>query len=109
MNLATYTDAHSPKNEGCPHNQNPEQACTCKRQKIRKPYRQIRVHDRNVGHGIRPQLVVAVWPDGRIEIREHKRRLSISVTAGTIYERALIQQALAERRQRRKNRRRSGV
>lgn len=65
---------HNPRNDECPHNQELASDCTCKRIVNRKPYRKVRVYDEKVPHGYRPNIVVEVWPNGLIRLREMGRR-----------------------------------
>jgi hypothetical protein len=92
--VATYRDWHEPQNEDCLHNHDPiTQPCTCKRKLIRKPFRVVRVRDANVGHGIRPELSIEVYPNGRLVIREAGRRMRVEATLGAVYEQCLMRDA----------------
>lgn len=53
----------------------------------RKPYRTVRVHDENVPHRCKKDIVVEVWPNGVLTFREQGRRSSsaLATTAGEIY------------------------
>lgn len=80
---------HNPRNEDCPQNTDAKFNCDCKSTappKERKPYREVRVHDRNVGHGVRDHFVAEIWPDGKLVIREQGRRLRVETTLGVVYQ-----------------------
>lgn len=96
-----YKDHHDPHND-CPHNHDAEQPCTCKRVLNRKPYRVCKVRDASAPHGIRPQLILSVYPNGMLEIREHGRRMKVQTTLADVYARALMHQARAEMNAKRK-------
>jgi hypothetical protein len=107
-----YKEHHDPRNDDCPHNEDPERSCECKKPRNRKPYRRIAVCDRDVNHGVRPDLIVEIYPNARVVIREKGRRHRIETTVGTIYENCLKRDALiaiakkrAARAERRKQKR----
>jgi hypothetical protein len=56
----------------------------------RKAYREIRVDDPKAEHGISNKLVIRVWPNGVVEVREAKRRSGYSTNVSSIYKRALM-------------------
>ena len=87
---------HSPQNSLCAQNADIDAACTCKRVVERKPYRVVRIHERNPPHRVSDKLVVKLWPDGRMEIREHGRRFSVTVQISYVYDRAKWRQAMLE-------------
>lgn len=89
-------DHHKPRNEACPHNEDADAECNCKKLRNRKPYRVVRVNDRNVGAGVRHNIIAELHPDGRLVLREAGRRRSSAVetSLGVIYERALWVRAM---------------
>lgn len=92
----TVKDWHSPRNEECAHNGNIDADCSCKRPaRQRKPYRVCRVHDDNVPHGCRAEIVLEVHPNGRLIFREAGRRKSnaFATSVGEIYSRLTLQHA----------------
>jgi hypothetical protein len=91
-------DWHSPFNESCDHNINPTLACTCKRVRIRKNYRVVKVHDTDVPHNCKPDIIMEVYPNGRLIFREAGRRKTsgYATTAGAIYSRLLMNEAKAK-------------
>lgn len=94
-------DWHSPRNEACPQNQDSARDCACTqpaRQRARKPYRTLRVHDSDVPHNVRPDIIMEVHPNGRLIFREkgRPRRCSYSTTVGKIYSRMVLAEALAK-------------
>lgn len=105
-----YKDHHDPRNEDCPHNTSADLPCECKAKRNRKPYRVVKVTDRSVGHGIRPQFITEIHPDGRLVIREQGRRHRVETTLGTVYENCLMRDALcaiAVKKQAKKDRRKA--
>lgn len=66
-----------------------------------REYRTIKVTDYSVPHGVKPKLVVRVWRNGTIEIREHCRRVVYTSTAGSVYVGALKRE-IAEKKKSRK-------
>jgi hypothetical protein len=92
LEVTAYNDAHDPRTH-CPHNVDPNAVCTCRRRRQRKPYRTLRVADKNVSRGIRPQLILEVHPDGRLVLREQGRRTRVETTLGTVYEQCLAREA----------------
>lgn len=83
---------HAPRNEACAHNADPAQACTCKRIRAKRPYKQIVVRD-----GARV-LILRVYPDGELEVHEKRRRSAYRDTVAGVYDRAVRVGALAKRR-----------
>lgn len=98
---------HDPRNESCPQNADVKFDCACKSARIvnRKPFKQVRVTDSQVGRGIRPEIVAELWPDGRLVLREAGRRLRVETTLGVIYEQCVARDArraaMAKRNKRR--------
>ena len=94
-------DWHRPRDPNCAQNHDPEHAdCTCPRpptQRKKKPYRTIRVDEgastRLGGPKVRPRLVLRVWPNGVIGVREHGRRAEYFTTAGSLYYRLMVAEA----------------
>jgi|SRR5215471_3517153 len=97
QSLGKVKNAHNPRNEDCPHNLNATLDCNCKRIVNRKPYRVIRVHDSNVPRGYRHDIIVEVWPNGLIKLRERGRREKSAhgIMAGDLYSMLLRRAALA--------------
>lgn len=103
---------HRPSNDECAQNQNVDLDCSCK--KNRKPYRVVRVHAKDVNHGVNPDISIEIFPDGVLKLREARRsKASAKVTTiGELYAQLTRRDALtalkkrnAERAQRRKVRR----
>lgn len=107
--MTLYKEIHNPRNDTCEHNDNPDSACTCKAIRTRKPYRVCRVTDRSASHGIKPQLILEVHPEGLLVIRESGRRMRVETTLAIVYERALMQIALVARREKKKLRRENRI
>lgn len=59
----------------------------------RKPGKLIRVNDRSATNNIDPRLSITVFRDGRVVIRESKRRVAFDTTVAAIYRRCLINEA----------------
>jgi len=95
--LGKVKDWHYPNNAECRHNADVYEDCTCKRIVNRKPYRRIRVHDEKVPHGYRHDIIVEVWPNGLIKLRERGRREKSAhgVMAGDLYSTLVRRHALA--------------
>lgn len=74
--------------------------CECKRIRHYKNYRVCRVHDPEVPHGCKKDLIVEVYPHGQIIVREAGRRKinSYATTVGKIYSRLVLNEALAKAR-----------
>jgi hypothetical protein len=102
-------DCHSPRNEDCAHNVNCRRDCTCKRERKRKPYKRVLVHDEGVGHNVRSDIVLEIWPqNGVLVLREKRRRKRFSTTTADVYGwlvRGEALTAMAARREARKQRR----
>jgi len=94
--LGTVKEWHNPRNEDCPHNENPVDDCKCKRPVIRKPYRVVRVTDHDVGHRVNPRLVLEIYPhNGTLIMREERRRKRYSIGAADLYSLLVRRAALA--------------
>lgn len=83
--VGSVKEWHNPRNEDCRHNTDVTQDCNCKRPIVRKPYRTVRVTDNGVGHNVNPYLVVEIYYNGTITIREKGRRRKYSGTISDIY------------------------
>ena len=97
QSLGKVKDWHNPRSEDCDHNRDAINDCNCKRIVNRKPYRRIRVYDINVPHGYRHDIIVEVWPNGLIKLRERGRREKSAhgIMAGDLYSMLLRRAALA--------------
>lgn len=116
-----YREWHQPRNEACPHNEDPEKACNCERPKKvrkRKPYRRVRVNDRSAEHGFRSRIELRIYPDGVLHLREVGRRRLYKTTVFSIYKTRVMAEAFAavqakrankaQRRKERKQKRKGG-
>lgn len=56
----------------------------------RKPYRVVRVYDKEAPHGVDPRLIFEIYPNGLVYIREHGRRVRREITAANIYVRCIM-------------------
>jgi len=95
--LPIVRDWHRPRDPLCAQNNDLDADCTCTRQRNRKPYRVVRVHDateRTGGMRFNPKLVLSIWPNGVIKIREHGCRQEYTLTAGSIFQRARYAEAM---------------
>ncbi len=54
-----------------------------------REFRDIKVTDYSVPYGVNPRMVVRVWKNGMIEIREFRRRVKYSSTIASVYVGAL--------------------
>lgn len=97
-------DWHEPRDEQCPHNENVERDCTCKRPVNRKPYRRVVVTDNGVGHRVNPVLIFEIYPDGTVALREKKRKQRFYITASRLYSQMMQSAALAHLAAKRKAR-----
>jgi hypothetical protein len=91
--LGTYKEWHTPRNEECPHNRNVERDCTCKRPRIRKPYRRVAVNDDGVGHTVNPHLIFEIYPDGSIALREKGRKKRFHIRTSRLYSQLMWEDA----------------
>lgn len=69
---------------------------------LRKPLR--RNVTANVPHGVNPNIVVTLYPNGLIGLREARRRREYCVNVGLIYQQAVLAAARAEAIERKKER-----
>lgn len=83
--IGTVKDWHNPRDESCPHNENVERDCECKRPRNKKPYRRVVVTDNGVGHRVNPTLVFEIYPDGTVAMREKKRKVRFYIKASRLY------------------------
>lgn len=97
--LPVIHDWHRPNNANCQQNIKAAWDCTCekpKRKVNRKPYRVCRVRDLGVNHGVKPDIIIEVHPNGRLIFREKNRprRFSYGTTAADVYARLVRNEAL---------------
>ena len=76
---------------------------------LHKPVR--RVAAAHVPHGVNPRIVVTLYPNGVIGLREARRRREYQLGIGALYVQAVAAQARIDRIERKKRRRarRAGV
>lgn len=60
----------------------------------RKPYKTVWVNCREVPHNVWPVIRLQIHPDGIIEMFEKGRRQGYTVNVGTVYARAMLNEAL---------------
>ena len=107
MKAPIIHDWHRPRNEACSQNKNPAKDCDCAKPKRNfKPYRVVRVHDTEVNHGVKPDIIIEVHPNGRLIFREkgRPRRFSYGTTAADIYGRLVRNEALRKMAAKKKER-----
>lgn len=106
--IGAVKDWHSPHNEDCHHNFDINADCTCKRPRKKKPFRSVRVHDENVGRRVNPNIILEIYPNGAIALREQRRKMRYWTTAADIYSWRIWQEGLkavaAQRAKRKANR-----
>lgn len=68
-----------------------------------KPYRTIRVNDPYAPHGVDSRLILEVYPNGLIYIREHGRRVRREIQVSNIYVRCIMRDIAKLPRKRRKS------
>lgn len=73
----------------------------------RKKFRVVKVHDRSAPGGVNPRLVIEVHPDGRLVIRESKRKVFYETTVAAVYVRCILQELNRKERERRQARKAS--
>lgn len=83
--IGLVKDWHNPRDESCPHNDDPARDCTCKKPMKRKPYRRVVVNDPGVGHRVNPKLIFEIYPNGTLAMREQKRKKRFYITAASLY------------------------
>jgi hypothetical protein len=101
MIIGEVREWHAPSNSACAHNADISKDCTCKLvihsngKKRHKPRIIFRVTDHTVsGHKTKPQLVAELHDDGKLIIRESKRRISYETTLGKVYSRLVWSHAM---------------
>lgn len=99
-------DWHKPSNDACMNNANPAADCTCvptafdllkAKGRTKKKVRSrviFRCTDSTVDRGIKSELVVELHDDGKLTIRESKRRQGYETTVGRLYSRLMKNHAL---------------
>jgi len=100
-------DWHDPHDETCPQNINFALDCACKRPRKKKPFRAVRVHDEGVGRRVNPNIVLEIYHNGAVALRELRRKKRYWTTAADIYSWRIWQEGLkaaALQRQKRKER-----
>lgn len=95
MTYGNVKDWHKPSNDDCPHNCDIMMDCGCKRPVKRKPYRVVRVEDRNAAYNVNPKIVIEVWPNGTLTFREAKRRRKYHISTADLYSMLVRREALA--------------
>lgn len=78
---------------------------TNKKARTRKPFRSVRVFDPHAPHGVDPRLILEIWPNGTIYLREHGRRVRRETHAAKIYVRCIVSEIAQLPRKRRRARR----
>lgn len=73
----------------------------CKIFRVRE-FRDIKVTDYSVPYGVNPRMVVRVWRNGMIEIREFRRRVKYSSTIASVYVGALKREVKGRKRGKKK-------
>jgi hypothetical protein len=58
---------------------------TEKRKRVYKPFRVLRVTDIHAPHGVDKRLILEVYPNGLVYLREHGRRVRREVNVAKIY------------------------
>lgn len=79
---------------------------TTSKPRNRKPFKVVRVTDPHAPHGVDSRLVLEIYPNGLIYLREHGRRVRREITAAGIYVRCIMRDIAKLPRRRRGNRRR---
>jgi hypothetical protein len=96
---------HQPHNEECLNNQDVYKNCTCKRVRQAKGYKVVRVNQRNLpSHSMKNQIVLEIWPDGQLRLREAKRKTYYETTAADVYYQLMLAKARHEAWMKRKAR-----
>lgn len=54
--------------------------------RVRKPYKVIRVNDPHANHCMDSRLILEIYPNGLIYLREHGRRTRREIGAARVYE-----------------------
>lgn len=68
----------------------------------RKPFRIVRVFDPHAPPGVDPRLILEIWPNGTIYLREHGRRVRRETHAAKIYVRCIMAELASRPRKRRR-------
>jgi|SRR5215831_758424 len=102
--IGSVKEWHNPRDERCPHNEQVEQDCACKRPRIKKPYRRVAVNDNGVGHRVNPHLVFEIYFNGTITMREKRRKKRFSIAASRLYRQLMWESAQAHKAAKRKAR-----
>lgn len=102
--IGTVKDWHNPRDESCPHNDNVERDCVCKKPRNKKPYRRVAVTDNGVGHRVNPNLIFEIYPDGSVALREKKRKQRFFIMASRLYSQLMWEAAEKHRIAKRKAR-----
>lgn len=100
--LGHVKECHQPNNERCPHNADPLFDCTCKSGKVvvRKPYREFRVSDASVRmHKISGNIVVQIYDNGLMVMREKGKRTRYETTIGAVYTNRVWSEAMKKARE----------
>jgi hypothetical protein len=63
----------------------------------------------NVPHGVNPKIIVTLYPNGVIGLREARRRREYTLGVGALYVSAVAAQARLDRIEKRRARRRGGA
>lgn len=67
-----------------------------------RDFRDIKVVDYSVPHGVNPRMKVRVWKNGMIEIREFRRKVKYSSTVASVYVGALKKEVSGRKKGRKK-------
>jgi len=73
-----------------------------KKERVRKPYRVVRVHDPEAPHGVDARMILEIYPNGAVAIREHGRRMRRYITVANIYVRCIMRDIAKLPRRKRK-------
>ena len=66
---------------------------------LKKPVKRV-ARGLNVPHGVKPDMVMTMYPGGIIGLRESGRRKEVRLSASTLYSRALLEEVRAKRKAR---------
>lgn len=58
----------------------------------------------NMPHGYKDRLILTIHPGGILEVRESRRRESVTLDVGILYVKALLEQARAKTKAKRRSR-----
>lgn len=78
-----------------------------KKERVRKPYRVVRVHHNDddypdYPHGVDRRMIMEIYPNGTIALREHGRRVRRYISVGNIYVRCIMRDIAKLPRRKRK-------